>query len=111
MTTRRRRYRTGSPWNDLNELRCYLAYRKLERDGFPRGQQAALCHVISETTGLSTGNLSAKICNYKSVAGDNNESNASANTEYFANEYSGHSIAQLESLVSELVTNNRTMIT
>ena len=110
MTSHNRKYRTGSLWNDLNEIRCYLAFRKLERNGFPRGQQAEFCHALSALTGLSSGNLSAKICNYKSVAGDNNESNASANTEYFANEYSRLSIAQIESIISEMAESNQTMI-
>ena len=110
MKTQKRKYRIGSLWNDLNELRCYLAYRKLERDGFPRGYQAEICHALSEITGLSTGNLSAKICNYKSVAGDNNQSNASANTKYFVNAYAEHSISQLETIVAELAAKKLTEI-
>lgn len=100
-----RNYNADSQWNDLSELRCYLAYRKLEHEGFPRGNQAELCRELAELTGLETGNLSAKICNYKSIAGDNNDSNASANSRFFYNEFADFSIAQLEKITSLLADN------
>ena len=101
----RRYYNADSLWNDLSELRCYLAFRQLDRDGFPRGQQADLCRELKEQTGLETGNLSAKICNYKSIAGDNNDSNASANSQFFYSEFGDFSIAQLEKMVLILADN------
>ena len=73
--------------------------------GFPRGLQAELCREIARLTGLETGNLSAKLCNYKSIAGDNNDSNASANSQFFYDEFADFSIAQLEKTISILADN------
>ena len=105
MAKTHRHYNSDSYWNDLSELRCYLAYRKLERDGFPRGLQAELCREIAVVTGLETGNLSAKICNYKSIGGDNNDSNASANSLFFWREFADFTITQLEKVISILADN------
>ncbi|RSD28933.1 hypothetical protein [Vibrio pectenicida] len=95
-------YRDTSLWNDLNELRCLEAFKKLEGEGFPRGKQSEYALDISLKSGLARGNISAKICNYKSVAGINNESHASANTRYFYNKYKYYSIAAIRELVKSL---------
>jgi len=76
-------YRYSSQWNDKNELRCLAIFKQLEEEGFPRGLQARLCRDMSKVTKLDFGNISAKVCNYKSVAGVNNPSNASTNTIKF----------------------------
>ncbi|WP_230860993.1 hypothetical protein, partial [Vibrio harveyi] len=95
-------YRDTSLWNDLNELRCLEAFKKLESEGFPRGKQSEYAREISLKSGLEVGNISAKICNYKSVAGINNESNASANTRDFYNKYKSYSISEIHELVKSL---------
>ncbi len=73
-------YRESSEWNDVNELRCLEVFQKLKEASFPHGMQIALCREMSRVTKLDVGNISAKVSNYKSVAGINNESNASTNT-------------------------------
>ncbi len=95
-------YRKTSLWNELNELRCLLAFKKLEQLGFPRGKQSELSREISQKSGLEVGNVSAKICNYKSVAGINNTSNASVNTKQLYTRYEGKSISELETLITNL---------
>ena len=75
-----RRYNENSRWNDQAELKCLYIFKVLQEQGFPYGKQRKMCIDISEETGLSAGNLSAKVNNFKSVAGTNNQSNASANT-------------------------------
>lgn len=93
-------YRETSLWNELNELRCLLAFKKLEHLGFPRGKQSEFSCDISQNSGLEVGNISAKICNYKSVAGVNNESNASVNTKQLYSQYGHKSITELEELIT-----------
>ncbi|OEA94471.1 hypothetical protein BBN03_01275 [Vibrio parahaemolyticus] len=95
-------YRDTSLWNDLNELRCLEAFKKLESEGFPRGKQSEYAREISLKSGLEVGNISAKICNYKSVAGINNESHASVNTRDFYNKYKSYSISEIHDLVKSL---------
>ena len=73
-------YRAGSKWSDLNELRCLLAYKHLEVEGFPRNRLSELAEDIAKQSGLSSGSVKAKIGNYKSVAGITGHSNASKNT-------------------------------
>ncbi|MGH1441809.1 MAG: hypothetical protein ACRBBR_16970, partial [Cellvibrionaceae bacterium] len=73
-------YRRTSEWNDENELRCLVIFKKLVEASFPRGMQIELCREMAHHTNLDVGNISAKVSNFKSVAGINNESNASANT-------------------------------
>ncbi|ANQ19623.1 hypothetical protein ACBZ91_03085 [Vibrio natriegens] len=94
-------YRETSLWNELNELRCLLAFKKLEKLGFPRGKQSELARDISLKSGLEVGNISAKICNYKSVAGINNESNASVNTKKLYSRYGHKSITELQELITQ----------
>ncbi|MGF1841652.1 hypothetical protein L4C39_00385 [Vibrio clamense] len=95
-------YRDTSLWNDLNELRCLAAFKRLESEGFPRGKQSEYAREISRKSGLEVGNISAKICNYKSVAGINNESHASANTRGFYIKYQSYSLGEIQELVKSL---------
>jgi len=64
-------YRTGSKWNDVNELRALAIFKSLQEQGFPRGEQRRNCLEISSITGISPSSMSAKVRNYKSVAGIN----------------------------------------
>jgi len=91
-----RRYNPGSKWNDQSELKCLYIFKLLEEEGFPRGKQLKMCVDISEETGLSAGNLSAKVSNFKSVAGVNNPSNASENTRSIFAEYGHLSSSELK---------------
>jgi hypothetical protein len=76
-----RRYNENSNWNDQAELKCLYIFKVLQEQGLPYGKQMKMCIDISEETGLSARSLSAKVSNFKSVAGVNNKSNASANTQ------------------------------
>lgn len=95
-------YREKSLWNDLNELRCLEAFKMLESEGFPWGKQIDYARKISRKSGLSVGNVSAKICNYKSVAGINNDSHASSNTKYFFTKYQRHTARDISNLINSL---------
>jgi len=92
-------YRHTSAWNDENELRCLVIFKQLEEKGFPRGLQTKLCREMSHVTNLGVGNISAKVSNYKSVAGVNNESNASTNTIEFYRRYGKLSIPEIQRLI------------
>ena len=88
-------YRKGSLWDDKNELHCLLIFKRLQATGFPRGKQIEYCRELSRITKLGTGSISAKVCNYKSVAGVNNESNASLKTKEIYKRFGHLSIQEL----------------
>lgn len=89
-------YRRGSDWSDRTEIACLAIFKKLEEKGFPRGLQIDLCRTLSKKTNLSVGSISAKVCNYKSVAGVNSESNASHNTVSIYNQFAHLSSYEIE---------------
>jgi hypothetical protein len=82
-------YRQGSNWNDANELRCLQVMLKLQEEKFPRGLQAQLCRQLDNNSKLKYPTLSAKVGNYKSVAGYTKPTNASNCTIHFFNLF-GH---------------------
>jgi len=92
-------YRESSLWNEKNEFRCLLIFKKLQAKNFPRGKQMEYCREMSKITKLDSGNISAKVCNYKSVAGVNNNSNASINTVAIYHKYGHLSIQEVEKLI------------
>lgn len=94
-------YRVGSLWNETNEIRCLIAFKKLQAEGFPRGRQMEMSRELSGLTGISAGSLHSKIGNYKSMAGVIGDSNASQGTRDVYRQYGGSSIAELESLLSQ----------
>jgi hypothetical protein len=73
-------YKTGSKWNDENELRCLHAFKQLEENQFPRKLLTELSKGVATATGLAVGSVKAKIGNYNSVVGVTGHSNASKNT-------------------------------
>ena len=95
-------FRENSAWNELNELRSLVIFKKLELSGFPRNKQMELCKAMALKTNLDAGNISAKVSNYKSVAGINKPSNASVNTKEIYKRYSSFSLTEVETLVGEL---------
>jgi len=92
-------YRATSHWNENNEIKCLIIFKKLQASNFPRGKQMEYCREMSRSTNLDPGNISAKVCNYKSVAGVNYASNASVNTVELYKRYGHLSIKELENLV------------
>ena len=92
-------YRSGSKWNDLNELRCLLAYKKLEELNFPRNMLSDLAAEIAIQSGLTVGSVKAKIGNYKSVAGVTSHSNASKNTLSMYKNHGHLNSTQLQKLI------------
>lgn len=57
------------------------------------------CKEMSSITALDEGSISAKVSNYKSVAGINNISNASKNTIKLYQKYNSLSIQEIEKLI------------
>ena len=82
-------YRKDSKWNDLNEIKCLLAFKQLEEKNYPRNMLTDLAQEISKASGLNVGSVKAKIGNYKSVAGVTAHSNASKQTISIFKKY-GH---------------------
>jgi len=94
-------YRDNSNWNKQNELKCLLIFKKLEAENFPRGKQIDYCKSMEKITNLSVGSISAKVCNYKSVAQINNDSNASKNTIDIYCKYGSLSISEILNLINK----------
>lgn len=89
-------------WNEKSELQCLLIYKILNADNFPRGKQIELCRELTKFTTLTEGSLSAKVSNYKSVAGINNHSNASSDTIKYYEKYKNISIDDLKKVIDKL---------
>ena len=92
-------YKDSSEWNEENEIRCLIIFKKLETENFPRGKQMEYCREMEKITNLDAGNISAKVSNFKSVAGINNDSNASQNTKDIYAKYKNTSLPELEALL------------
>ena len=95
-------FRKNSNWNEKNELKAFLIFKKLEKLNFPRGKQMELCREMEMETNLKVGSISAKVSNYKSVAGINNHSNASSDTKKTYSKYQDYSIEELKKLIDKL---------
>ena len=98
-------YRADSEWNDVNEIRCLNIFIKLKEAGYPPKMQMGLCWAMSILTNLDAGNISAKVSNYKSVAGINKKSNASASTIDFYRRYGQHSSLELDEVIKKISSN------
>ncbi|NOY48409.1 MAG: hypothetical protein GXO84_09510 [Chlorobi bacterium] len=94
-------YRNASQWDEKKEIQCLIIFKKLEAEKFPYGKQMDYCREISKATKLSPGNLSAKVSNYKSVAGINKASNASINTIELYKKYGHLSITKLQNIIGK----------
>ena len=95
-------FRDDSEWNEKNELKAFLIFKKLQELDFPRGKQMELCKKMEKETNLEAGNISAKVSNYKSVAGINNTSNASSATKEFYSKYKNYSFEELEDVIKKI---------
>jgi len=91
-----------SNWNNKTEIQCLIIFKKLEEKGFPHGKQKEYCRAVSKETKISVGSLSAKVSNYKSVAGINSKSNASINTVNIYKKYNNLSINKLQKIIGSL---------
>lgn len=92
-------YKADSHWNESNEIRCLIIFKKLESEMYPKGKQMEYCRDMAKVSNLDPGNISAKVSNFKSVAGVNNASNASTNTIEIYEKYGEHTISELEALL------------
>ncbi|WP_041766458.1 hypothetical protein [Psychromonas ingrahamii] len=95
-------FRDNSEWNELNELRSLAIFKKLELEGFPRNKQIEYCKNMALKTKLDAGNISAKVSNYKSVAGINKPSNASVATKETFKRHGKLSLAEIEERSSKM---------
>jgi|694.fasta_scaffold79599_4 hypothetical protein len=95
-------YKDTSDWNNINELRCLLILKKLTDENFPRNRQMQLCREVANISNLTSGSISAKVSNYKSLAGINNKSNVSNNSKIIYKKYKQYSISELEKVIVEL---------
>ena len=56
-------YRKNSEWNEANEIRCLIIFKKLKEEKFPHGKQIEYCRDMSKLTNLGVGSISAKVSN------------------------------------------------
>ena len=99
-------YKDSSDWNDINELRCLVILKKLIAENFPRNRQMELCREVTKKCKLTSESISAKVSNYKSLAGINNNSNASNNSKIIYKKYNQLSVDELEKIISKLLENS-----
>lgn len=95
-------FKNNSEWNQKNELKALLIFKRLYEIQFKRGKQMEFCKQMEQETTLSAGNISAKVSNYKSVAGINNKSNASKDTIESYLKYKNYSIQELEYVINKM---------
>lgn len=96
-------YKDSSDWNDINELSCLVILKKLILENFPRKRQMELCREMASKCNLTSGSISAKVSNYKSLASINNKSNASNNSKIIFKKYNQLPVIELEKMISELI--------
>lgn len=98
------KYRRDSGWSDKNEMKCFLIFKKLKKQGFPRGMQSELCRRMEaqQDVNLSYGTIKAKVGNYKSVAGIIGDSHYSENTRRIYEQYGKYSIEELGEIIRNL---------
>ncbi len=94
-------YKRNSNWNEINEMKCLLIYKKLEDQRFSNVKQMEYCRDMAKEVSLKAGSISAKVSNYKSVAGINNHSNASNNTKEIYKRYKNISIDDLINIINK----------
>ena len=100
-------YKADSGWNDKTELMALLIFKKLVKLGFPHGEQMRLCVEMATVTDLEKGSISAKVSNYKSVAGLNNDSNASRATKQMFAEFGRLPVEVIKSQIEFLSKGNK----
>lgn len=101
-------FRFSSGWNNITELQSYKIFRILLEKDFPRGLQSRFCKELSkEIRTLSAGSISAKVCNYKSLANINKYSNASNNSKIIYKKYKDYSIIELDNEINILKKGNK----
>ncbi len=93
-------YRTTIQWNEKNEIRCLIIFKKLQAEKFPRGKQTVYCREMSKSTNIDPKKIIAKVSNYKAAARINFASNASVKTTELFNKYGQLPIKKLEKLGS-----------
>ena len=93
------KFSDASGWSLENELRCFVVFKMLEAESFPRGGQSELCRELENITELSFNTINAKVGNFKSVAGVTRESNASDATKYIMKHYGKMSLQEAEALL------------
>lgn len=103
-------HKPSSGWNDKNELRCLVILKKLQAEKFPYGRQAQLCREMAglRDVKLSQETISARVGNFKSVAGINNPSKHSEDTERIYEKYKDRSIEELERVIAGYEQENET---
>lgn len=94
-------YSDQSNWSDNAEIECLIALKLLIEEGFPRGRQSEFSQSISAKYKLDQGSVSAKISNFKSLAGINKASNASENSKRIYKQYSNYSVLELSKLIDK----------
>lgn len=92
-------FRAGSQWSEQNEIRSFIIFKQLQLEGFPYGRQAELCREMAAVTNLDWSNISAKVTNYKSLAGLVRPNHASRNSAAIYERYRDYSVGQLRALL------------
>jgi hypothetical protein len=87
-----------SKWNEKDEIRCLIIFKKLQAANFLRGRQAGYCRELSRSTKLDPKNINSKVSDFKAATGVNFASNASGNAVKLYKKYGHLAILELEKL-------------
>jgi hypothetical protein len=92
-------FKQVSGWTLELELECFVIFKNLEAENFPRGIQTELCDKLSKRCALDSGTLKAKVGNFKSESGHTNETNASKATKYIVENYGFMNFSEARALL------------
>lgn len=96
-------YREDKGWNDLNEMRCLLIWKKVKKGGF--SNKSKLCKEMSyiEDVNLTYGSIGMKVSNYESLDPDGKPAlrGCSKNTIRIYEEYKDFSVLELEKIIEK----------
>lgn len=89
------KFQESSPWSFELELECFVIFKRLEEQNYPRGLQTELCLQLERRTQLTLETIKAKVGNFKSEAGAIGPSHSSNATKYIYSKF--HTFSALES--------------
>jgi len=94
------KFSSSSEWSLENELRCFVIFKQLEADKFPRGMHSDLCREFESKSNLSFNTINAKVGNFKSESGVTGDSHASEATKYIVKQYGSMSLSETKALLA-----------
>jgi hypothetical protein len=93
-------FNKNSGWSFELELECFIIYKLLEVENFPRGKHSELCEQLAKSTIVSFDSIKAKVGNFKSELGVNNPSHSSEATVFIASTFGKMTLNEAKALLT-----------